>query len=57
MNENELNAYEDGRNYGWNEAVEILRLLRYAAEEGADPTGVEYYTKAINKLSKKEDTK
>lgn len=57
MNESERNAYEDGRNYGWNEAVEILRLLRYASEEGADPIGVEYYTKAIKKLSKKEDTK
>lgn len=50
MNEKELNAYDEGRNYGWNEAVEILTLLRYACEEGADPIGVEYYTKAIKKL-------
>lgn len=45
--------FEEGKNMGWNEAVEEIRLQRYAAEEGGDVTAVEVLTKTLNKLSKK----
>jgi len=44
---------QEGKNLGWNEAIEEIRLQRYAAEEGGDLDGVEVLTKLLNKLAKK----
>lgn len=46
-------GFDAGRNYGWNEAMEKMRLLRYAAEEAADPLEVEILTKTIKKMASK----
>ncbi len=42
-----------GRDQGWNEAIEELRLYRYAAKVGGDMTAVEEITKVLQKLAKK----
>lgn len=44
---------ESGKDQGWNEAIEEIRLQRYAAEEGGDVTTVEVLTKLLNTLAKK----
>lgn len=54
MSEQYQNGHDDGRNYGWNEALEIVRLLRYAKEEAGDPVAVEALTEALKKLKEKE---
>jgi len=47
-------GYDDGRNYGWNEALEVIRLLRYAKEEAGDMDAVGVLTQAIKRLIEKE---
>jgi len=42
-----------GRDQGWNEAIEELRLYRYAAKEGGDMTALEEITKILNRLARK----
>lgn len=54
MSEQYQNGHDDGRNYGWNEALEVIRLLRYAKEEAGDPVAVEALTEALKKLKEKE---
>lgn len=47
-------GYGDGINYGWNEAIETLRLLRYAKEEAGDMDSVQVLTEALKKMAEKE---
>lgn len=54
MNGTYQDGYDDGINYGWNEAVETLRLLRYAKEEAGDMDSVQVLTEALKKMTKKE---
>lgn len=54
MSEQYQNGHDDGRNYGWNEALEVIRLLRYAKEEEGDMDAVGVLTQAIKKLKEKE---
>lgn len=46
-------AFDDGKNMGWNEAIEEIRLLRYAKEESADPVAVDILTGLLGGLAMK----
>lgn len=46
--------FDEGREYGRQDIIEEIRLLRYAKEESADPLAVETLTELLNKLQKKE---
>lgn len=51
--DNLTNLVDEGKNLGWNEALEEIRLMRYAKEESADPIAVDVLTELLGKLAKK----
>lgn len=48
----ESNAYEAGRDYGWNEAVEQIRQLRYENQD--NPRAVQVLTDLLDGLLQEE---
>lgn len=45
--------FDEGREYGHQDVIEEIRLLRFAKEESADPLAVETLTELLNKLKTK----